>query len=127
MKYGILNENNELILAPKKLHIGNKFCYNPPETLLKEAGYYPIMETECPQDGNIYEAHYILSGDNIIQFWNKSVITYKDLIVSKVRTTYTIDDEIAILRQRYDKPEEFEAYYNFVEQCKAEAKAELKI
>jgi hypothetical protein len=42
-----------------------------------------------------------------------------------VRSVYSIDDEIAILRQRYDKPQEFDEYYTFVEQCKTEAKAEL--
>jgi hypothetical protein len=31
---------------------------------------------------------------------------------------YSIDDEIAIQRQKEEKPERFQAYYNFVEQCK---------
>ena len=33
-----------------------------------------------------------------------------------------MDDELAILRQRYDKPEEFAEYNAFVEECKEQAK-----
>lgn len=50
------------------------------------------------------------------------VIPYKDRIVARIREVYTIDDEIAILRQRDTKPEEFEQYNAFVEQIKAEEK-----
>ena len=45
---------------------------------------------------------------------------YKERIISRIRAVYSIDDEIAILRQRDTKPEEFEAYHAFVEQIKAE-------
>ena len=48
---------------------------------------------------------------------------YKERIVSRIRAVYSIDDEIAILRQRDTKPEEFAAYNEFVEQIKAEERA----
>lgn len=48
---------------------------------------------------------------------------YKERIVSRIRAVYSIDDEIAILRQRDTKPEEFAAYNAFVEQIKAEERA----
>lgn len=51
----------------------------------------------------------------------------KTAIISKIREVYSIDDEIAILRQRESKPEEFQEYFNFVEQCKIEAKAAQNI
>jgi hypothetical protein len=51
----------------------------------------------------------------------------KTTIVNKIREVYSIDDEIAILRQRESKPEEFQEYFNFVEQCKIEAKATQNI
>lgn len=47
---------------------------------------------------------------------------YKDKIVSLVREKYDLDDECAILRQRDVKPEEFEEYYAYVEQCKQTAR-----
>ena len=50
---------------------------------------------------------------------------YESLIVSKIRERYTIDQELAILRQRDTKPEEFAEYNTYVEQCKANAKREI--
>ena len=41
-------------------------------------------------------------------------------ISSRIRTRYTVDDEIAILRQRDSKPEEFARYNAFVESIKAD-------
>jgi hypothetical protein len=52
-------------------------------------------------------------------------INYEQLVVSKIRERYTIDQELAILRQRDTKPEEFAEYNDYVEQCKAEAKEEV--
>lgn len=48
--------------------------------------------------------------------------TKEELIISKIRERYTIDQEFAILRQRDTKPEEFAEYNSYVEQCKVEAK-----
>jgi hypothetical protein len=49
----------------------------------------------------------------------------RERIVAAIRSRYSIDDEIAIIRQK-DVDEahrlEFEAYFSFAEQCKAEAK-----
>ena len=52
----------------------------------------------------------------------ENTISYEQLVVSKIRERYTIDQELAILRQRDTKPEEFSAYNTYVEQCKTEAK-----
>ena len=57
----------------------------------------------------------------------KTKENYHALIVDKVRAKYSVDDEMAILRQRGAKPDEFNAYNSYVEQCKAEAKEELGI
>ncbi|MBE6802504.1 MAG: hypothetical protein E7530_06445 [Ruminococcaceae bacterium] len=45
--------------------------------------------------------------------------TRKEIIVSAIREKYSVDDEIAILRQRDTKPREFEEYFNFVEKIKS--------
>lgn len=49
------------------------------------------------------------------------------LISQKIRARYDVDQELAIQRQRDTKPQEFAEYYEYVESCKAEAKAELGI
>lgn len=51
---------------------------------------------------------------------------YEHIVIKKIRKRYSVNQELAILRQRDTKPAEFEAYNAFVEQCKAEAKAEMK-
>lgn len=50
---------------------------------------------------------------------------YITLVDKKIRRRYTISSELAILRQRETKPEEFAEYNAYAEACKAEAKAEL--
>ena len=52
---------------------------------------------------------------------------YAVLVDTKIREKYSISAELAILRQRDTKPEEFFEYNAFVEKCKAEAKAEFNM
>lgn len=51
----------------------------------------------------------------------------ENLIVKKIRERYSINEELAILRQRDEKPSEFEEYNAYVEECKAAVKAELEV
>ena len=51
---------------------------------------------------------------------------YEHEIIKRIRQKYSINQELAILRQRDTKPTEFEKYNEFVEQCKAEVKELLK-
>ena len=46
-------------------------------------------------------------------------------IERKIRIRYSLSAELAILRQRDSKPEEFAQYNEYVEQCKKEVKEEL--
>lgn len=57
----------------------------------------------------------------------KNTIEYPQLVENKIRTKYSVSAELAILRQRDTKPEEFAEYNSFCELCKNEAKAELNI
>lgn len=50
---------------------------------------------------------------------------YKERVEALIRERYTVADELAVLRQRDAKPEEFAAYNAFAEQCKASAKVQL--
>ena len=49
-------------------------------------------------------------------------IPYKDRVINRLRAVYSVDDELAILRQRDTKPEEYREYNDFVERVKAEEK-----
>jgi hypothetical protein len=54
------------------------------------------------------------------------ITTYKERVVQLVRERYDTDDEIALLRQRDEKPEEFAEYNAFVESCKEQARNETE-
>lgn len=50
-------------------------------------------------------------------------MTYSTNISSLIRRRYSVNDELAILRQRDSKPDEFAEYNTYCEQCKAKAKS----
>lgn len=50
---------------------------------------------------------------------------YGRLVNSLIRERYAQWDELAILRQRDEKPEEWEAYNSYCEQCKQQARLEI--
>ena len=51
-----------------------------------------------------------------------TLLSYEQLVRQKIRERYSVDDELAILRQRKIKTEQFTAYYEYAEQCKAIAR-----
>ena len=62
-----------------------------------------------------------LTEEEIAEAKNELVkIPYEQRVVDRIRLKYSVDDELAILRQRDTKPDEFIAYNDFVERIKAE-------
>lgn len=51
-----------------------------------------------------------------------SEIPYEDQVENKIRERYSISNELAFLRQRDTKPDEFEVYNAYAESCKEEAR-----
>lgn len=69
-------------------------------------------------DGEI-EALRIAESQAILDDKSKfEAMPYPERVEYLIRKRYTISDELAILRQREDKPEEFEEYNEFAEECK---------
>lgn len=58
---------------------------------------------------------------------NRAFINYNEEVNNMVRQKYSLSEELAILRQRDSKPEEFAAYNEYAEYCKAEIKKKLNI
>lgn len=52
---------------------------------------------------------------------------YGTLVEKKIRLKYSLSAELAILRQRDSKPDEFAEYNEYVEKCKSEVKKEIEI
>lgn len=53
---------------------------------------------------------------------NKLPMSYVPLVQSLISQRYSIQDELAIIRQQAEKPEEYAAYYAYCEECKQKAK-----
>lgn len=57
----------------------------------------------------------------------KFIASYDELVDSKIRQKYTLSQELAILRQKETKTEEYQEYFNYCEACKVEAKNEVGV
>lgn len=121
MFYKLINEN-EIQIAPKPLYIDGKNVFTNSEVIHNEQGYYKLVPTKYPQDNKKYKRIYILEDNTIIEQWVEipDTRTFEERVVSRIREVYSVDDELAILRQRDSKPEEFAEYNAFVENIKAE-------
>lgn len=121
-----------MILAIKKLnnsiYIDKTFLERFGEDKLKEYGYIAVVIDDKYLDCKTNDFNDDLTF-NVEKYNNRKLkekyIDYETLIVSKIREKYTLDQELAILRQRDSKPQEFAEYDAYVEQCKLEAKTEV--
>lgn len=60
--------------------------------------------------------------DEVVKDNITATLSYEQKVVSFIRERYSIDQELAILRQRYTKPDEFAEYNTYCEWCKSKAK-----
>ena len=75
-------------------------------------------------DGKFYPFIRDMTPEEEQEFNNSvEIIPYEQRVVNRIREVYSVDDELAILRQRDTKPEEFEEYNSIVESIKAEEKS----
>lgn len=51
---------------------------------------------------------------------------YGNRVNDLIRRRYSLSEELAILRQKDEKPDEYRAYFAYCEECKAKAKAEVE-
>ncbi|MBE6346969.1 MAG: hypothetical protein E7067_07200 [Lentimicrobiaceae bacterium] len=59
------------------------------------------------------------------EIYDNSQEEYENRVIELIREKYTVNQEFAILRQRDVKPEEFDEYNSYVENCKIQAKEEI--
>lgn len=58
------------------------------------------------------------------QYWLNT--PYDEAVDAEIRKRYSVSQEFAILRQATTKPEEYEAYFTYCEECKAYVKAKIE-
>ena len=64
--------NGTLGSAPKKVDYNGKTIFNPPEEILLDMGYLPVLHTDMPTDapdGKHYESHWEQTDTDIVQAW----------------------------------------------------------
>lgn len=75
--------------------------------------------------------HYYQKGTIIKEEKEQSVepvnqiMPYEELVVQLIREKYSLDDELAIQRQKETKPDEWSEYFAYCEECKAKAKEKV--
>lgn len=94
------------VARPKSLYY-NGCTYVPPKDEILIAAGYEIREVEIPEP-EPYKP------------------TYEERVVELIRMRYDINQELAILRQRDVKAEEFAEYNEYCEECKQQAKEEYE-
>lgn len=78
------------------------------------------LEINC-QTGEITERELKTEEIAEMEAMQQPQVSYDQLVADLIRERYTVDQEIAINRQRDTKPEEFQAYFDYCEQCKQKA------
>lgn len=83
--------------------------------------------------GSYFKRSTLLQGDTAGNFEEVDEIpeetgtNYNEEVNSMIRGKYSLSEELAILRQRDSKPEEFAAYNEYAEHCKAEIRNKYNI
>lgn len=98
-------KDSKEVRRPRSLYFNGSTYVPPTDDILIQAGY-EIREVEIPEP-------------------TPSIPTYEERVVELIRLRYTMDDELAILRQRDSKPAEFADYNAYCESCKIQAKEEM--
>lgn len=107
----ILNENNKILLFPSEEILNNHSFYEVIE-------HNTVGETSFDEDNKVINKYHTF--DELKPIYEKKVVI-------AIRQKYSLDEELAILRQRDTKKDEFNEYFNYCETCKNNVKSELNI
>lgn len=114
--YQLGNYEPEMIREEKRLEEMPKIYFNTSKYTVADTLENPTYDRKT---------QYLVYKDGV--FSTKPIYTYEQLVEKYIRERYSVSQEFAILRQRLEKPEEFNEYYSYAEGCKARAKVELGI
>lgn len=102
----VTKQNNEIFSTEEKyVHIKNTDVY------FKRAVAVRLSVEQCEEV------------DEVPNIRNEE--DYGNQVNDLIRRRYSLSEELAILRQKDEKPDEYRTYFAFCEECKAKAKLEL--
>lgn len=103
----VTKQNNEIFSTEEKyVHIKNTDVY------FKRAVAVCLSVEQCEEV------------DEIPNIRNEE--DYGNQVNDLIRRRYSLSEELAILRQKDEKPDEYRTYFAFCEECKANAKLEME-
>lgn len=103
----ITKQNNEIFSTEEKyVHIKNTDVY------FKRAVAVCLSVEQCEEV------------DEVPNIRNEE--DYGNQVNDLIRRRYSLSEELAILRQKDEKPDEYRTYFAFCEECKANAKLEME-
>ena len=103
----VTKQNNEIFSTEEKyVHIKNTDVY------FKRAVAVHLSVEQCEEV------------DEIPNIRNEE--DYGNQVNDLIRRRYSLSEELAILRQKDEKPDEYRTYFAFCEECKANAKLEME-
>lgn len=102
----IQKQNNEIFSTDKYVHIKNTDVY------FKRAVAVSLSVEQCEEV------------DEIPNIRNEE--DYGNQVNDLIRRRYSLSEELGILRQKDEKPDEYREYFAFCEECKVNAKLELE-
>lgn len=114
IQVGTRTEEYEVIIPAEFDDSGKEITVERKETRTREV---PVMKAVTRDATPEEEIAYAEEKKKYIE-----IKTYAQLVSEYIREKYSIDDELAILRQKDEKPEEYAAYYAYAEECKARAR-----
>lgn len=122
--------DGKLITAPRRVEIDGSVIFNPMPHTLMSLGYkevvYPVLEEEDRDVGDVTEAYTEDDTHIYVRYVPAEPITdtrtYEERVEALIREQYSMNDELAILRQRDTKPAEFKVYFDYCEECKQKSK-----
>lgn len=122
--------NNLLLIEVEKLP--EKFDYLTVQNVREITDYFTAEEVEefleagelKTKTKEVEKSRTYLTCDLIANYNKERVLTSEqkekirnDKIVKLIREKYTLDEEIAILRQKDTKPEKFNSYFEYANEC----------
>lgn len=91
------------VLAPNEVEISKKLLDRTRTRMLKGG---------IPKVVNLYE----------VKIKKYSTKSYEEIVEGLIAEKYSIGNQIALLRQKSEKPSEYDKFFEFAEECKTKAK-----
>lgn len=122
-------------IAIRQNEIYRDYAIRFTDSVIQSAPYnYKVVEVGTIPEDCIYSDFDIVGGTYVFnqtkydsRIKTDNQILYEQRVEELIRQKYTISQELAILRQQVTKNEEYQEYFSYCEQCKAQAKIEYNI